>query len=239
MTTRKSRRAAMAAVVSSIGAGMSIPPRSRANEPPGAAPVINARDFGARGDGKGEETVAFQRALDSAGLTGGTVVVPDGVYRLRNLSIRANTTLWLSAGAELHVMRATTAGNQLFGMFNDIVATTRLISARAGTISIEVESTAGLREGHRIVISGGTFKGSGVEEGPIEFNTVKRIESVSTLTVAVPLQYSYTSLGIPGAMPRVQSLGPASKTLRNVRITGGKLKPHSDFNSIYFNFANV
>ncbi len=161
------------------------------------------------------------------------------MYLLRNVSIRADTTLWLSAGAELHVMHATTAGNQLFGLVNDVMAKTNLTSARAGTTVLEVENAAGLHEGHRIVISGGTFEGSGVEEGPIEFNTVKKVESGSRLTVAVPMQYSYTSMGIPGAKPRVQSLGPASKILRNVRITGGKLKPFSDFDSIYFNFANV
>src|SRR5258706_16058156 len=128
MTTRQSRRAAMAAVASSIGAGigMSIPNRASASVYAGGATVITVRDFGARGDGKDEETAAFQRALDSVGQTGGTVIAPDGVYRLRNVSIRANTTLWLSAGAELHVMHATTAGNPVVWLFNDVLAKKRL-----------------------------------------------------------------------------------------------------------------
>jgi hypothetical protein len=53
------------------------------------------------------------------------------------------------------------------------------------------------------------------------------------------LQYSYGSFGIPDARPRLESLGPEESILRNIRITGGTLRPYKDFNSIYFNFANV
>ena len=38
-------------------------------------------DFGAAGDGKTDNTKAFQSALDKAGQTGGTVLVPQGKYR--------------------------------------------------------------------------------------------------------------------------------------------------------------
>src|SRR5260221_12135016 len=111
MKTGQARRTGMAAVASSIGAGigMSIRNRASASAPAGGATVITVRDFGARGDGKDDETAAFQRALDSVGQTGGTVALPDGVYLLRNLSIRAHTTLWPYAGAQLHVMHAPTA----------------------------------------------------------------------------------------------------------------------------------
>ncbi len=43
--------------------------------------VWNVRDFGAKGDGKTDDTAAFQRALDEAGKAGGGVVVaPKGNY---------------------------------------------------------------------------------------------------------------------------------------------------------------
>lgn len=43
--------------------------------------VYNVRDFGAKGDGKTDDTAAFQRALDEAGKAGGGVVyAPRGLY---------------------------------------------------------------------------------------------------------------------------------------------------------------
>jgi hypothetical protein len=43
--------------------------------------LYNVRDYGARGDGKRDETAAFQKALDAAGKArGGTVSVPQGNY---------------------------------------------------------------------------------------------------------------------------------------------------------------
>jgi hypothetical protein len=43
--------------------------------------VYNVRDFGAKGDGKTDDTAAFQRALDEAGMAGGGVVyAPRGNY---------------------------------------------------------------------------------------------------------------------------------------------------------------
>ena len=47
---------------------------------PNAKVSANVRDFGARGDGKSDDTVAFQRALDQA--PSGVLLVPRGHYRL-------------------------------------------------------------------------------------------------------------------------------------------------------------
>ncbi|HSV74630.1 MAG TPA: glycosyl hydrolase family 28-related protein [Chthonomonadales bacterium] len=44
--------------------------------------MLNVRRFGARGDGKADDTAAFQRALDEAGRRkGGVVYAPIGIYR--------------------------------------------------------------------------------------------------------------------------------------------------------------
>lgn len=43
---------------------------------------VDVRTFGARGDGRTNDTAAFQRALDSLHGTGGVLVVPVGIYRL-------------------------------------------------------------------------------------------------------------------------------------------------------------
>ena len=42
--------------------------------------VVSVMAFGAKGDGKTDDTKAFQKALDSFGKLGGTVYVPRGVY---------------------------------------------------------------------------------------------------------------------------------------------------------------
>jgi len=40
---------------------------------------LTVRDFGAVGDGKADDTIAFQRAVDSGG---GDILIPGGIYRL-------------------------------------------------------------------------------------------------------------------------------------------------------------
>jgi len=46
----------------------------------GAPEVLSVRDFGARGDGRNDDTAAFQKALDAAGQAGGTVLAGRGTF---------------------------------------------------------------------------------------------------------------------------------------------------------------
>jgi hypothetical protein len=69
---------------------------------PEDAAVVNAqRDFGARGDGKTDDTAALQRALEaSSGRAGGQstklLYLPNGIYRLTsNLVVRAGVGPWV------------------------------------------------------------------------------------------------------------------------------------------------
>ena len=60
------------------------------------ANTLNVLDFGARGDGKTDDTAAFQKALDAAGKgdLGGTAFAPRGAYLIAgHLSIPKNVTL--------------------------------------------------------------------------------------------------------------------------------------------------
>ena len=73
---------------------------------PGCASVsrapLNVRAFGATGDGKTKETVAFQKALDAcATVGGGEVIVPAGDYLIGSIDLKSNTTLRLEAEAKL------------------------------------------------------------------------------------------------------------------------------------------
>ena len=67
--------------------------------------VVNVRQNGAKGDGHTDDTAALQAAVDKVAGTGGTVLVPAGVYMVdavtteRRLKIRNDTTLKLSPGA--------------------------------------------------------------------------------------------------------------------------------------------
>lgn len=57
---------------------------------------IEVSNFGAVGDGKTDDTVAFQKAIDSA-KPGETVYVYPGVYRLSYLQMRAGITLQMAS----------------------------------------------------------------------------------------------------------------------------------------------
>lgn len=49
---------------------------------PPVAGWVNVRDFGARGDGRTDDTLAFEKAMEAARSTGLSVFVPRGTYRL-------------------------------------------------------------------------------------------------------------------------------------------------------------
>lgn len=71
-----------------------------------AARLLQARDFGVRGDGQGLETAALQQALDAAAEQGATLVLGPGVYRSGALFLKSGSTLRLEAGATLLGSRA-------------------------------------------------------------------------------------------------------------------------------------
>jgi len=64
-----------------------------AQNPSSAHGFLSAQDFGAKADGKSNDTAALQRALDAAGETSGAVFLPPGVYVTGELHVRAGTAL--------------------------------------------------------------------------------------------------------------------------------------------------
>lgn len=64
-------------------------------------PTLNVADFGAKGDGKTDDTSAFRRALAKASAKGGVVHVPEGEWVLRGvLSIRSKGVVLQGAGSK-------------------------------------------------------------------------------------------------------------------------------------------
>lgn len=61
------------------------------SEPMAERNTLNVRDFGAKGDGKTDDTKAIQKALDSAAATQGTVFVPEGLYMSGELRMSPGT----------------------------------------------------------------------------------------------------------------------------------------------------
>jgi hypothetical protein len=60
---------------------------------PDRGELLNARAFGAAGDGKKDDTRSLQNALDAAGEISGGIFVPPGVYVTRELHMRTDTAL--------------------------------------------------------------------------------------------------------------------------------------------------
>jgi polygalacturonase len=58
-------------------------------------------DFGAKGDGASLNTTFIQKAIDKAGESGGTVVVPAGVFITATLFLKSNITLELASNATI------------------------------------------------------------------------------------------------------------------------------------------
>jgi polygalacturonase len=66
------------------------------------AGALDARTFGAKGDGKSLDTAAINKAVDAAAAAGGgRVILPAGSYLCRSIHLKSNVTLYLGEGASL------------------------------------------------------------------------------------------------------------------------------------------
>ncbi|HTX22031.1 MAG TPA: glycosyl hydrolase family 28 protein [Candidatus Aquilonibacter sp.] len=100
---------AVPAAAVSVGTGL-LATRAMADDQPAAAAdenllgakTYNIRDFGAVGDGKTVNTAAMQAAIDACSKdSGGTVLVPAGIFVIGTVELKSNITLHISAGGTL------------------------------------------------------------------------------------------------------------------------------------------
>ena len=92
-----SRTALMGAASAFLAVDSSEAQRSDGHE------IIDARRFGATGDGKTDDTAALQRAIDTAGEKTGSVVVPPGIYLTGELHLREGVALSRRSKLELFI----------------------------------------------------------------------------------------------------------------------------------------
>lgn len=91
--------------------GTVVEPEPEPDQPP--ADALNVRDFGAVGDGSGNDSSAFVDALNAAG-NGGTVVVPNGTYKIGTTissSYLSGRTIWGESKAGVILVSATDDGS--------------------------------------------------------------------------------------------------------------------------------
>jgi polygalacturonase len=96
---------ALTLLLSSPGAARYDPGQSCA-EPPSSPRIINVKEKRAKGNGKADDTEAIQNAIDAIAGTGGTVLVPNGIYLVDavgpdRLKLKSDMTLRLEPRAIL------------------------------------------------------------------------------------------------------------------------------------------
>lgn len=110
--------------------------------PPTAFPVFNVRDYGAKGDGKTNDTAAVQAAIDACHQqNGGIVLVPAGDFMIGTVQLRSFVTLHLAPKARLRgstVKSDYKAGEGIPPGNGNMVL---LFAANAERISIEGQGT--------------------------------------------------------------------------------------------------
>ena len=99
-----------------------------------ATSFVSITDFGARGDGRTDNTAAIQRAFDTAKATGKSVYVPEGVFAHSGV-LRANGISIDGAGAK-SVLHATNAAKSALIVERATMVSTHAVSAASVTSTV-------------------------------------------------------------------------------------------------------
>lgn len=174
---------------------------------PGGIPAypvfVNAKDAGAKGDGKADDTAAIQKALDDCP-EGKAVLLPAGAYRL-------TATLKLSKGVVLRgegpdrtrLVNEATAGHAIAIANYDNETVTKIVKGSTrGSTAITVDDASRLRPGDLILVDqlndpelvsiegdGGTCRWAGRGDGKRAMGQLVELvkKDGNTLTLSRPL----------------------------------------------------
>lgn len=134
--------ALLAAYFMSLAAAQ--PSAPECEKPPSSHVLVNVKDLGARGDGRTNDTIAIQKAIDEVAGTGGTVLVPDGIYMVdavdkeTQLNLRRSMTLKLSTGATLKAIPNNSVSSSIL-----TIAGVSKVTVIGGTLEGDREQHAG------------------------------------------------------------------------------------------------
>jgi len=160
--------------------------------------TVSVKDFGAIGDGTGNDAPAFQLAINASS----SVYVPSGLYRFSTLvTIPSNRSIVMDDAATIIAASAFTCMKA--SAKSETWITLGTVSAAASTIS-DV-NTSGVNSGDILSFTYSIYNGDTVS-----------VVSVTTSAVflANPLAFQY------GTSPSISRTTP----LRNISITGGKIQ---------------
>lgn len=163
------RALALAACCISLAARAQSPAPGCAAAPTSSL-VVNVKDKGATGDGETDDTAAIQAAIDEIAGTGGTVLVPNGTYRIdaaekkMRLALGSDMTLKLSSDAILKAIPNDSRKYSVLsisGVSNVTVVGGTLMGERGEHLGKSGEGGMGIRitgGAQHITISGVTAK---------------------------------------------------------------------------------
>lgn len=102
--------------ISAMFAACSLSGAKRTGRMPGIAAnaKVSVLDFGARGDGRFDNTAVLQQAIEACAAKSATLVFPTGVYYTRPLFLRSNISLQLDEGAVILGSPDKSAYDKLF-----------------------------------------------------------------------------------------------------------------------------
>jgi Endopolygalacturonase len=168
------------------------------------ATYINARDFGAKGDGRTDDTAALQKAFDYAKANGVAVYIPSGTYTHSNVLTADSITVFGDGDGTL--LKGTTAGKealimtgmkpQLYSVALEGVAATRLTNDSSTAINPRFATDFVIENVHIKSSSSAGIMTVGGNGGTIRYNTVEGTKADGIYTTVgshdIDIQYNHT-----------------------------------------------
>lgn len=165
----------------------------RANQP------VNAKDYGAVGDGVTNDTAALQAAFTAARAAGRRLYIPAGSYLVTSQLVTGATAIDVFGDGPLTQLLHQIPANSMFealGTEGSLVNVT--VATVAGATSLTVTSTTGLAAGDLIVIQDSTQTVLGNSNNTAaailgEVASIRSVDSATGLTLRRKLEVAYTT----------------------------------------------
>ena len=186
--------------------------------------TINAKDFGATGDGITNDTTTIQAALDYLNSIGGGTLKFTGnvTYLACNLQVYSNTHIIIDDETTVKQYVNTSSIFKMVGSIGSPILLTA--DANSGDIQLTVSSTTGLVAGDWIILKDNinystSSDAVGYKSG--ESCLIASVDGLTTLTLKHPI-YGSMQTSKSFSVANTSSINKVSK-LENISITGGNV----------------